>query len=375
MRRVCRQVSFAQIGVMAVGDGGINAVNRLLNQDVYGVDFIAVNSSLKGLQRSIAPQQLLLGDKVITGQGTGGDPLVAERAAYASWGSLEEIIQKYDMLFLTASLGGGTGSGATPVIAQVAKRLGVLTIGIVTTPFSFEGNRAKMVAQESIRRLRQFVDTLIVLPNDRLVELSGHSTNTLDAFHIGDSILHRSIRVIEELVSQPGLINVDFADVKTIMQEQGATLMTMGVASGENRAEEAALQAVACPVLDMTIQGARNLLVNITASPDLNLWEVDEATEVVRAMATGDANVIFGTAIDDLLQDEVRVTVIATGFDTQPHVGDFLVDEATEALQALFAAQEEAEAEEAAAVIGDGRTFVWPTFNQLSLAGVKAFRR
>ena len=356
---------------MAVGDGGINTINRLLNQDVYGVDFIAANTSRQGLQRAMSTQQILLGEKVVNGIGTGGDPLVGERAAYAAWGVLESTIEKYDMMFITTCLGGGTGSGATPIIAQIAKRLGVLTIGIVTTPFSFEGPRAKATAQESIRKLRQFVDTLIVLPNDRLVELSDHSTNTMDAFRIGDSILNRSIRVIEELVSQPGLINVDFADVKTIMQEQGATLMTMGIGRGENRAQEAALQAISCPVLDMTIQGAGNLLVNITASPDLNLWEVDEATEVIRAQATPDANMIFGTAIDDLLQDEVRITVIATGFDTQPHIAEFWVEEqgvdTHEALQALFVGEELLVEEELEAPQGPG-TFVWPTFNQLSIS-------
>lgn len=371
MRRESRQVNFAHIGVIAVGDGGTNSINRLLNQDVYSVDFIAANTSIKGLQRSMATKRLLLGEKVTNGQGTGSDPHHGEHAAYASWGLIEKAIKPYDMLFITACMGGGTGSGATPVIAQVAKRLGILTIAIVTTPFEFEGKRTKDNAAEGIHRLRQFVDTLIVLPNDRLVELAENKMNTVDAFKVGDSILFRSIRVIEELISQPGLINVDFADVKTIMKEQGATLMTMGVAKGETRASEAAELAVSCPVLDMSIQGAKNVLVHIAASPDLNLFEVDEATDIVRQLATADANVIFGTTIDPLMLDEMRITVIATGFETQPHVSEYLNDPQTETedeekfedfVETFFGGDESVLIENI-----DEPTFVWPTAGQMML--------
>ena len=307
--------NFAQIKVIGVGGGGSNAINRMIAEGLRGVDFIAVNTDAQALLMSDAPQRIRIGDKLTRGLGAGGNPEVGGKAAEESAQELEEILRGADMVFVTCGMGGGTGTGAAPVIAELAKRTGALTIGVVTRPFTFEGNRRQNLALEGIEALKERVDTLIVIPNDRLLEIVDKKASMTQAFRTADDVLRQGIQGISELITVPGLINLDFADVRAIMSGGGTSLMAVGVASGDNRATQAAESAVSSSLLDVTIDGAQGILFNITSSPNLSLFEVNEAAEIIKQKAHPEANIIFGAVIDDNLTDELRITLIATGFD------------------------------------------------------------
>ena len=306
---------FALIKVIGVGGGGSNAVNRMIRAEMMGVEFIAVNTDAQALLQSDAPHKIRIGDKLTRGLGAGADPQVGQRAAEEDSEKIYEALKDADMIFITAGMGGGTGSGAAPVIAEVAKDLGALTVGVITKPFSFEGVRRKLVAEQYSEQLKEKCDTLITIPNDRLREVVDKKTSILDAFRVVDDVLRQGVQGISDLITVPGLINLDFADVKTIMRDAGSSMMGIGIGTGENRAVEAARAAVMSPLLEVNIQGARGILFNVTGGSDLGLFEVNEAAEVIKEAADPEANIIFGTVIDDRMRDEVKVTVIATGFD------------------------------------------------------------
>jgi cell division protein FtsZ len=307
--------NFAQIKVIGVGGGGSNAVNRMITEGLRGVDFIAVNTDAQALLMSNASQRIRLGDKLTRGLGAGGDPEIGAKAAEESLEDLEEILRGVDMVFVTCGMGGGTGTGAAPIIAELAKNCGALTVGVVTKPFGFEGSRRQNVAIEGIEVLKDKVDTLIVIPNDRLLEIVDKKASMTEAFRTADDVLRQGIQGISELITVPGLINLDFADVRSIMNGGGTSLMSVGVGSGENRAIEAAESAVTSSLLDVTIDGAQGILFNVTGGSDLSLFEVNEAAEIIKRKAHPEANIIFGAVIDDNLSDELRITLIATGFD------------------------------------------------------------
>ncbi len=307
--------NFALIRVVGVGGGGSNAVNRMIRAEMMGVEFIACNTDAQALLQSDAPHKIRIGDKITRGLGAGGDSTIGQRAAEEDTEKIAEALRDSDMVFITAGLGGGTGSGAAPVIAQVAKELGALTIGVVTKPFSFEGNRRKLIAEKAAEELKAAVDTLITIPNDRLRDVVQKNTSILDAFRVVDDVLRQGVQGISDIITVPGLINLDFADVRTIMRDAGSALMGIGRASGENRAVEAARMAIASPLLEVNINGAQGILFNITGSSNLSLYEVTEAAEEIRAAADPEANIIFGTSFNERLGDEVMITVIATGFD------------------------------------------------------------
>jgi cell division protein FtsZ len=306
---------FALIKVIGVGGGGSNAVNRMIRAEMMGVEFIAVNTDAQALLQSDAPHKIRIGDKLTRGLGAGADPGVGQRAAEEDSEKIYEALKDADMIFITAGMGGGTGSGAAPVIAEIAKDLGALTVGVITKPFSFEGVRRKLVAEQYSEGLKEKVDTLITIPNDRLREVVDKKTSILDAFRVVDDVLRQGVQGISDLITVPGLINLDFADVKTIMRDAGSSMMGIGIGTGEQRAVEAARAAVMSPLLEVNIQGARGILFNVTGGSDLGLFEVNEAAEVIKEAADPEANIIFGTVIDDRMRDEVKVTVIATGFD------------------------------------------------------------
>jgi cell division protein FtsZ len=305
----------AVIKVIGVGGGGVNAVNRMIDAGLKGVEFVAVNTDAQALLMSDADMKLDIGRETTRGLGAGSDPEVGRNAAEAHREEIEEIVKGTDMVFITAGKGGGTGTGAAPVIAEIAKGMGALTIGVVTRPFSFEGRRRSVQAEQGIQKLKDKVDTLIVIPNDRLLTVSNDKTSVLSAFKMADEVLLQGVSGITNLITTPGLINTDFADVKMIMANAGSALMGIGQASGDNRADVAAHAAISSPLLEAAIDGARGILLNITGPSDLGLFEVNTAAEIVHAVAHQDANIIFGTVIDDELGDEVRVTVIAAGFD------------------------------------------------------------
>lgn len=305
----------ATIKVIGVGGGGNNAVNRMIDHGVEGVEFIAVNTDAQALNLSKAEIKLQIGEKLTRGLGAGANPEVGKKAAEESREQIEEVLQGADMIFVTAGKGGGTGTGAAPVIAQIAKDLGALTVGVVTRPFSFEGVRRQKQAKAGIDSLKESVDTLIVIPNDRLLEIVDKNTPMLEAFREADNVLRQGVQGISDLIAKPGLINVDFADVKTIMYDKGSALMGIGVATGENRAVEAAKKAISSPLLETSIDGAQGVLMNISGGPSLSLFEVQEAADLVTSAADEEVNVIFGNVINENLKEEVIVTVIATGFD------------------------------------------------------------
>ncbi len=307
--------SFARIKVVGVGGGGGNAVNRMIDEQVQGIEFVAVNTDAQALLLSKAPTRVHIGSKLTRGLGAGGDPEVGRKAAEESQEDLYQVLDGSDMVFITAGMGGGTGTGAAPVVAKVAKDVGALTIGVVTRPFSFEGSRRMKSAEVGIAALKEQVDTLIVIPNDRLLQIVDKKAGLQDAFKVADDVLRQGIQGISELITVPGLINLDFADVKTIMSEGGAALMAVGEASGEDRARLAAEEAISSQLLDITIDGARGILFNITGGPDLTLFEVNQAAAIIKEAAHPDVNLIFGAVIDQNMGDRVRVTVIATGFD------------------------------------------------------------
>jgi len=307
--------SLAQIKVIGVGGGGSNAVNRMIEAGVQGVEFITVNTDAQALNLSKAEHKLQIGEKLTRGLGAGANPEIGKKAAEESREMLENILKGADMVFVTAGMGGGTGTGAAPIIAEIAKSQGALTVGVVTRPFSFEGRRRAMQADYGIAALKEKVDTLIVIPNDRLLEIVDKNTPMLQAFREADNVLRQGVQGISDLIAVPGLINLDFADVKTIMTDQGSALMGIGIASGENRATEAAKKAISSPLLETSIDGARGVLMNITGGTNLSLYEVNEAAEIVASAADEDVNMIFGAVIKEDLEDEIHVTVIATGFD------------------------------------------------------------
>jgi cell division protein FtsZ len=309
--------NFAQIKITGVGGGGTNAVNRMIDAGVQGVEFIAINTDSQALMLSNAPKRIRIGEKITKGMGSGGDPAIGQKAAEESADELYEALQGADMVFVTAGEGGGTGTGAAPVVARIAREAGALTVAVVTKPFSFEGRRRMQAAEEGIKRLKETVDTLIVIPNDRLLQVVNSKTPMNTAFGQADEVLRQGVQGISELITVPGLINLDFADVKTIMSNGGAALMAIGKGKGDKRAVEAANSAVTCQLLDVSIEGAKGILFNVTGGADLTLHEVNEAAEIVRQAAHPEANIIFGAVINPELDDEIRITVVATGFEEQ----------------------------------------------------------
>jgi len=308
--------NFAQIKVLGIGGGGSNAVNRMIEAGIQGVEFIAVNTDAQALMLSDALTRIRIGDKLTKGLGSGGDPETGQKAAEESSDDIYEVLQDADMVFLTAGMGGGTGTGASPAIAQIAREVGALTIGVVTRPFTFEGSQRQRTALQGIEQLKEQVDTLIVIPNDRLLEVADKRASLQDAFRLADDVLRQGIQGISELITVPGLINLDFADVRTIMSEGGAALMAVGRAKGEERALKAAQEAISSALLDVTIDGARGILFNVRGGMDLSLFEVNEAAEIIRQTAHPDVNIIFGAVIDEHMDDEIQITVIATGFES-----------------------------------------------------------
>jgi cell division protein FtsZ len=306
----------AVIKVVGIGGGGTNAVNRMVEAGVKGVEFIAVNTDAQALLMSDADYKVHIGVNLTKGLGAGADPDVGVQAAEENRNEIKEALQGADMVFITAGEGGGTGTGGAPIIAEVAKEeIGALTVAVVTRPFAFEGRKRAVQSEEGIKRLREAVDTLIVIPNDRLLKVAEKKTSIMDAFRIADDVLRQGTQGITDLITVPGLINLDFADVRAIMHDAGSALMGIGVSSGENRAQEAAKGAIASPLLESGIEGAEGVLLSISGGSDLGLFEVNEAAEAVAQAASPDANIIFGAVIDDAMTDEIRVTVIATGFD------------------------------------------------------------
>lgn len=307
----------AKIKVVGVGGGGCNAVNRMLEAGVQGVDFIAVNTDAQALMLSKAPVRVRIGDKLTRGLGSGGNPTIGAKAAEESRDELYEILKGTDMVFITAGMGGGTGTGAGPIIAEIAKELGALTVGVVTKPFTFEGIQRAKAAEEGIAKLKERAHTLIVVPNDRLLQIVDKKASIETAFRVADDVLRQGVQGISEIITVPGLINVDFNDVRSVMAEGGSALMGIGRASGENRAVEAAKQAISSPLLDVTIDGAKGVLFNICGGPGLTLFEVDAAAAVIRERADREANIRFGAVIDPSMDDEIQLTVIATGFNAE----------------------------------------------------------
>jgi cell division protein FtsZ len=306
---------FAQIKVLGVGGGGNNAVNRMISSGLRGVEFISINTDKQALFLSKANTKIQIGDKLTKGLGAGGNPDIGEKAAVESKDEIGQAIKGADMVFVTAGMGGGTGTGAAPVVAQIAKEMGILTVGVVTKPFMFEGRKRMQHAERGVENLKGIVDTLVTIPNDRLLQVAEKKTSIIDAFRIADDVLRQGVQGISDLIAIPGLVNLDFADVKTIMMETGLAHMGIGRASGENRAEEAAKMAIHSPLLETSIEGARGVLLNITGGADLGIFEVNIAAELVQKSADPDANIIFGAVIDENLKDEMLITVIATGFD------------------------------------------------------------
>ena len=315
MQRNTNTDSAASIRVVGVGGAGNNAVNRMIAEGVRGVDFVALNTDNQALALSNAPIRVRIGDKLTRGLGAGGYSDQGEKAAAESIDEIQSVLQGADMVFVTAGMGGGTGTGAAPVVARVAREMGALTIGVVTRPFHFEGSRRAQSADRGIQELQEHVDTLIVIPNDRLLEVTDKRMSLQESFQLADDVLRQGIQGITELITVPGLINLDFADVKTIMTQGGAALMAVGRGTGEDRARIAAEQAISSRLLDVTIDGAQGVLFNITGGTTLSLYEVNQAAEVIRETTHPDANVIFGAVIDEEMGDEVRITVIATRFD------------------------------------------------------------
>lgn len=307
---------FANIKVIGIGGGGNNAINRMIDAGLKGVEFISVNTDAQALYLSKADKKIQIGEKLTKGLGAGANPEIGKKAAEESKDIVEEALKGADMIFITAGMGGGTGTGAAPVIAEISKNLGILTVGVVTKPFSFEGKKRMANAELGISDIKNNVDTLITIPNDRLLSIAEKKTSMIDAFKMADDILRQGVQGISDLIAVPGLINLDFADVRTIMLSTGLAHMGIGKGSGESRAIEAAKQAISSPLLETSIDGAKGVLLNITGGANLGLLEVNEAAELISSVADPEANIIFGAVIDEKLQDEIRITVIATGFET-----------------------------------------------------------
>ncbi|MDD4994938.1 MAG: cell division protein FtsZ [Patescibacteria group bacterium] len=307
--------SFAKIKVVGVGGGGSSAVNRMIQSKIRGVDFIAVNTDVQALHYSSAPTKLHIGKTTTRGLGAGMNPDLGSQSADESQNEIREILKGADMVFITAGMGGGTGSGAGPKVAQIAKELGALTVAVVTKPFSFEGTQRLRIAEDALDRISEYVDTIITIPNDRILQIIDKKTSLLDAFDIVDDVLRQGVQGITEVITVPGLINLDYADIRSIMESAGSALMGIGRASGENRAVDAAKAAISSPLLELSIDGAKGVLFTIAGGPNMSMHEVSEAAETITASADPDARIIFGAIIDEALKDEVKVTVIATGFD------------------------------------------------------------
>ncbi|AQS58295.1 cell division protein FtsZ [Desulforamulus ferrireducens] len=306
---------FANIKVIGVGGGGNNAVNRMISAGLKGVEFVAVNTDAQSLFLSQSNHKIQIGTKLTKGLGAGANPEIGSKAAEESRDEIMQALKGADMVFVTAGMGGGTGTGAAPVVAEIAKEMGALTVGVVTKPFTFEGRKRQTQAEQGIENLKSRVDTLITIPNDRLLQVIDKNTSIVEAFRIADDVLRQGVQGISDLIAVPGLINLDFADVKTIMKDTGSALMGIGSSTGENRATEAARMAISSPLLETSIEGARGVLLNITGGTSLGLFEVNEAAEIIAQAADPEANIIFGAVIDERMNEEVRVTVIATGFD------------------------------------------------------------
>lgn len=306
---------FAKIKVIGVGGGGNNAVNRMISSGLQGVEFIAVNTDAQALLHAMAPKRIQIGEKLTRGLGAGARPDIGEQAAQESREELLAALKGADMVFVTAGMGGGTGTGAAPIVAECAREVGALTVGVVTKPFAFEGRKRQKQAETGTANLKTKVDTLITIPNDRLLQVVDKKTSMMDAFRIADDVLRQGVQGISDLIAVPGLINLDFADVKSIMCDTGSALMGIGVGTGDNAALDAAEKAINSPLLETSIHGARGVLLNITGGSNLTLFQVTEASQIISEAADEEANIIFGSVIDETLKDEVRVTVIATGFD------------------------------------------------------------
>lgn len=309
--------TFAKIKVFGVGGGGGAALNRMVQQRIRGVEFVAINTDLQALQHSLAGTKVHIGRTTTKGLGAGMNPEIGRKAAEESQNELRELLKGADMVFITYGLGGGTGSGAGPIVAELAKEQGALTIAVVTKPFSFEGAPRKKIAEECLDNLKEKVDTLITIPNDRIWQIIDKKTPLLEAFSVVDEVLRQGVQGIAELITLPGLINVDFADVKTIMMDTGSALMGVGHATGENRAIEAAKAAISSPLLELSVDGAKGILFNVVGGPDLTMYEVSEAAKVITESVDPEAKIIFGAVIDDNLKDETKITVVATGFDPE----------------------------------------------------------
>jgi len=308
--------TFAKIRVIGVGGGGNNVVSSMIsNQDVKGVEFVAVNTDAQVLLKSKAPTKVQIGEKLTKGLGSGADPEIGRQAAEESREKIKEVLGGSDMIFLTCGMGGGTGTGGTPVIAEIAQEIDALTVGVVTKPFLFEGTRRMVVAEDGIDNLKEKVDTLIVIPNQRLMDIVDKKMTLLEAFSLADSVLGQGVQGISDLITTPGLINVDFADVKSVMSNAGSALMGIGVGTGENRAQVASRAALTSPLLDVSIEGAKGILFNVTGGKDITMNEVNEAAQIVSEAAHVDANIIFGMSINEQLADQIKITVVATGFD------------------------------------------------------------
>ncbi|HKL75002.1 MAG TPA: cell division protein FtsZ [Halanaerobiales bacterium] len=308
---------FANIKVVGVGGGGNNAVNRMIDEGLDGVEFVAINTDAQALLSSNAGMTIRIGEKITRGLGAGADPQIGKEAAEENREEIAQSLEGSDMVFITAGMGGGTGTGAAPIIAETAKNQGALTVGVVTKPFTVEGTKRMKKAEQGIEELKSKVDTLIIIPNDRLLEVAEKQTSLMEAFKIADNVLRQGVQGISDLITITGIINLDFADVKTIMKDAGSALMGIGKANGENRAADAAKMAIASPLLEASVNGAQGVLLNITGGSDLGIHEANEAARVIQEVADTDANIILGSVIDEELEDEVKVTVIATGFDAE----------------------------------------------------------
>jgi len=311
-----QSTNFAKIRVIGIGGGGTNALGSMIaNGTIHNVDFVAVNTDAQALLLNKADTKIQIGEVFTKGLGSGGDPEIGRQAAEESREKIKSALEGSDMVFLTAGMGGGTGTGATPVIAEIAKEVGALTVAVVTKPFMFEGTRRMVSAEEGIDNLKDKVDTLIVIPNQRILDVVDRKLSLLDAFKVADSVLTQGVQGISEIITVPGLINVDFADVKNIMSDAGSALMGIGSGIGENRAQAAARSAIASPLLEISMEGARGVLFNVVGGADLTMTEVDEAAKIISSAADPDANIIFGATIDETMHDQIRITVVATGFD------------------------------------------------------------
>ncbi|MEX0616547.1 MAG: cell division protein FtsZ [Candidatus Woykebacteria bacterium] len=334
---------FAKIKVIGIGGAGCNALNSMISlQQIQGVDFIGVNTDAQALLTCQAPTKVQIGEQLTRGLGSGGDPEMGRKAAEESVEKLLEIVADSDMVFVTAGMGGGTGTGASPAIAEAARKSGALTVAVVTKPFAFEGAHRRIVSEEGVDNLKDKVDTMIVIPNQRLLDVVDKKMSLLEAFKVADSVLGQGVQGISDIIVMPGLINVDFADVRTIMTNAGSALMGIGFGSSEGKAASAARSAIASPLLEVSIEGAKGILFNVTGGPDLSMFEVDEAAKIISSAANSDANIIFGAAIDDAMVDQVKITVIATGF-SEDKLRSIEAREAAEALPSMSEGSEEGE--------------------------------